>query len=125
MEMTRASLARFETAFHSVSKPGSTREGKDASNLYGQNQYEFYITDKNAKYELAIFDMKCNDEYPIELTIDQSIAEEAELDTECEIETGDEFKRYFAEMLKTHKVIYVIKKLIQIAKEADPDKESE
>ena len=53
--------------------------GKNASKLYNQKWYEFYVTDALQEYELPIFDLGCNDEYPITLLIDEDIAAEADL----------------------------------------------
>lgn len=89
----------------------------DATTLYGKKRYEFYITDKDRKYELAIFEITCNDAYPISLEIDETIANEAKLQKEYDVQSYAEFEGYFIDMIRTKKVTYVIKKLCDLQNE--------
>lgn len=89
--------------------------GEDAGKLYGKITYEFFVTDKDGKYELSIFEISCNDEFPVDLRIEASIAEEARLQTRYTVESYDEFVGYFADILKAKKINYVIRKLKRIA----------
>lgn len=93
------------------------QRGVDATTLYGKKWYEFYITDKNCKYELAIFEIACNDEYPISLEIDETIADEAKLQKKYEVQSYSEFEGYFIDMIRTKKVTYVIRKLCDLQNE--------
>lgn len=110
-----AALAQAAEVFGMVSHVGSGRKGKDASVLYDYTQYEFFITDSKSKYELALFDITCNDEFPIQLEIENSIASEAKTNVSHEINSLKEFQDYFSRILKTRKVRYVIKRLIEMA----------
>ena len=81
---------------------------KDATILYQNKRYEFYITDKHNKYELAIFQYTCNDLFPIQLNVDSDIAREAELDLSYIVDNMMQFKSLFKQMIQTKKVIYII-----------------
>ena len=117
----RSSTAVMQDALSQIAVDlNSVHEGENASKLYHRKEYEFYITDSASKYELSIFDIACNDEYPIFLKIDQSIAHEAKLKTDNDVESFQDFKQYFADILRTHKVNYVIRKLQQVAEENTP-----
>ena len=81
---------------------------KDATILYQNKRYEFYITDKHNKYELAIFQYTCNDLFPIQLNVDSDIAREAELDLSYIVDNMMQFKSLFKQIIQTKKVIYII-----------------
>lgn len=115
---------RFETALLSTAATVNTRSlmgknGEDASVLYRKQAYEFFVTDKDNKYELALFDLICNDEYPIHLQIEKTIAEEAVLPQEVDATSFKEFSDYFRRIVKTTKVNYIIRSLIRLSNIAD------
>ena len=88
---------------------------KDASELYEGGWYEYYITDINNEYELAIFEIKCNQKYPIKLVVEEDIAYEADLSgSSFEINSHEEFLRYYKRIIQTSKVQYVIRRLIEV-----------
>lgn len=90
------------------------QDEKDASKLYEKHTKSFYITDKNNKYELFVFSITGNDELPVLLEIDETIAEEAGLEATIEIRSEESFKEAFDKMVQTHKVNYIINRLMAL-----------
>ena len=117
----RLSLGETIVAFASSSPFSSSRrrDGEDASQLYEKTKYEFFISDKQSKYELAIFDLCINDVYPAKLLIDPSIASEAKLDQEISVKNLEQFQKCFQRIIQSPKVVYVIGKLMQLPDEGE------
>ena len=92
----------------------SKKDVADAATLYTKVYYEFIIYDAKHTYELSVFRLGFNDTLPADLYIDPTIAEEAGLQDKHEIEEQENFDRLFVEMIKTHKVQYVINRLMQL-----------
>lgn len=92
----------------------------DASALYKRTCYEFYITDKRNQYELALFNLWMNDNYPVSIeSIDSTIRQEGQIDEYYEINSFGVFESIFTTIIQTKKVQYIIWKLNQMMKEQD------
>lgn len=115
----RIAYPNFALPLEAISSALGTKKAANASDLYGKQEYEFFVTDRDNKYELAIFEIAFNEEYPIYLEIDETIAEEANIPCNNDISSFEVFKRYFEKILKTHKVSYVINKLIELTEISD------
>lgn len=88
---------------------------KDASALYLGGRYEFYITDKYKEYELAMFEIECNQVYPIKLIVDEGIVEDSSLfSNEISVRSHDEFVEYYKSIVQSRKVKYIIRRLSEI-----------
>lgn len=100
--------------------PRANDGAKDASNLYDRICYEYYITDKRKQYELGLFYLILGSNYPVILqNIDETIAEEAEIESNYEINNQNEFEDVYSKIVGTKKVSYVIQRLMNIMKEQD------
>lgn len=85
---------------------------QDASTLYNRKQYEYYITDKKKQYELAVFTLFLNEEYPAKMLIDNGLMKEAAIKQESiTINQFSEFLEIYKKIIQSHKVTYVIRKL--------------
>lgn len=88
---------------------------KDASGLYNGVNYTFYITDQKEQYELDVFSLRCNDNFPVHLTIDETIAQEIQEETTLNVTNSESLKNVFVKMIQSRKVVYVINKLSKMA----------
>ena len=96
-----------------------SRSANDASELYNCQTYEFYITDKNLKYELELFTLYCNDLFPMIINIDETISKEAFITEKLTILNNERLIEIFSNIIRTNKVKYVINKLIEMVDESE------
>ena len=96
-----------------VSREVMGKSGEDASLFYSKQSYEFYITDKYRQYELSVFDMICNDEYPIDVRVEKTISEEERLPPEFTAHSYQEFLSFFKAVIGANKVNYIIRSLMK------------
>lgn len=90
----------------------------NAADLYKKSTYEFYIMDSGHNYELSVFQIVCNDTFPLTIVIEPSISEEAEfLSNRFVIEDFKRFERDFQSIVQTNKVRYIVSRLMNLASE--------
>ncbi len=87
---------------------------QNASGLYANQTYEFLIIDEIHRYELSVFQIKYNAILPVTLTIDRTIASEANLKETQRIHSLETFKSVFEKIVTTNKVVYIIERLLNM-----------
>lgn len=92
----------------------STKGFQNASDLYANKLYEFFIIDEIHRYELSVFQIKYNAILPVTLTIDRTIANEANLKETQRIHSLETFKSVFEKIVTTNKVVYIIERLLNM-----------
>jgi hypothetical protein len=71
------------------------------------------MNDKYRQYELSVFDMICNDEYPIDVRVEKTISEEERLPPEFTAHSYQEFLSFFKAVIGANKVNYIIRSLMK------------
>lgn len=89
-------------------------DSKDASLLYDKTSYDFFIYDEKHKYEFVLFQLECNDMFPVKILMDATVAQEMKMGDALKIESFGAFTQLFVRMIQTNKVVYIIHKLMNL-----------
>ena len=126
LEATGIPLAQFAKRLSDltprVGRSNNHAKARDASTFYERHTYEFFIVDESHNYELSVFQITCNDQVPVLVVIDDDIAEDADMDKEQYVDSLEEFKGLFRDIVTSDKVVYIIDKLLHLP---DPEPKSE
>ncbi len=78
-----------------------------------------------SKLGFSLFQVTCNDTFPVTLLIDPTIADESSLDSKEEVENLDEFCSIFSGIVRSRKVVYIIDRLLHLSDEHKETAENE
>lgn len=110
----RNSIALLQAIATPAYSPTQHKDMKNASALYSKQTYEFFIVDNKHSYELSVFKITCNDQMPVSLSVDPTIALESGIPQKSDIDDLETFQKEFARIVASRKVRYIIMKLLEM-----------
>ena len=110
----RNTIALLQAIATPAYSPTQHKDMKNASELYSKQTYEFFIVDSKHNYELSVFKLTCNDQMPVSLNVDPTIALESEVSQNSDIDDLETFQKVFVRIVTSRKVRYIIKKLLEM-----------
>lgn len=111
MEALQATLSAIKSPLTDVKL---FEDSQNASKLYEKTRYQFFIYDRDHQYEFVVFELVCNDMFPVTLHIDETIAQEIKCSDTEKTSSFEAFQRVFERIVQANKVVYIIQKLKEL-----------